>query len=94
MHNQQAEFFRTGHNYTNFVSVANRSEKNNVYLSFENNEQQGVVALTDGYHRQNFRFNIDQDVFKWLKVSASNLWIKRKVQTPGGGVGLFYAIAR
>lgn len=94
VHNQQAEFFRTGHNYTNFVSVANRSEKNNVYLSFENNEQQGVVALTKGYHRQNFRFNIDQEVFKWLKISASNLWIKRKVQTPGGGVGLFYAIAR
>ncbi len=92
--NQQAEFFRTGHNYTNFVSVANRSEKNNVYLSFENNAQMGVVALTDGYKRQNFRFNIDQEVFKWLKVSASNLWIKRKVQTPGGGVGLFYAIAR
>lgn len=92
--NQQAEFFRTGHNYTNFVSVANRSDNNNIYLSFENNAQEGVVALTDGYKRQNFRFNIDQDLFKWLKVSASNLWIKRKVQTPGGGVGLFYAIAR
>ena len=52
------------------------------------------MALTDGYKRQNFRFNIDQDLFKWLKVSASNLWIKRKIQTPGGGVGLFYAIAR
>lgn len=92
--NQQEEFFKTGHNYTNFVSVANRSEKNNVYLSFENNSQEGVVAMTDGYKRQNFRLNIDQDLFKWLKISASNLWIKRQVQTPGGGVGLFYAIAR
>lgn len=92
--NQQAEFFRTGHNMTNFVSVANQSEKNNVYLSFENNLQEGVVRLTDGYKRQNLRFNIDQEIFSWLKVSASNLWINRTNQTPGGGVGLFYAIAR
>ncbi|MCO6496060.1 MAG: SusC/RagA family TonB-linked outer membrane protein [Chitinophagaceae bacterium] len=92
--NQQAEFFRTGHNMTNFVSVSNRSEKNNVYLSFENNHQEGVVKMTDGYKRQNLRFNMDQEVFKWLKVSASNLWINRKVQTPGGGGTLFYYIAR
>lgn len=92
--NQQAEFFRTGRNYTNFVSVANRTEKNNVYLSFENNAQQGVVALTDGYKRQNFRANLDQQVADWLKLSASNLFINRNVQYPGGGVGLFYSIAR
>lgn len=92
--NQQAEFFRNGINYTNFVSVANRTEKNNIYLSFENNGQQGVVALTDGYKRQNFRVNIDQNVSSWLRLSASNLFINRQVQYPGGGGGLFYAIAR
>ncbi len=92
--NQQAEFFHTGRNYTNFVSVANRTEKNNIYLSFENGGQQGVVAMTDGYKRQNFRFNIDQEIAKWLRLSASNLFINRNVQYPGGGVGLFYAIAR
>lgn len=92
--NQQEEFFRTGMNYTNFVSVANRTEKNNIYLSFENNGQQGVVALTDGYKRHNFRINMDQQVASWLKLSASNLFINRKVQYPGGGGGLFYAIAR
>lgn len=92
--NQQAEFFRTGHNLTNFISVSNRTEKNNIYLSAENNTQEGVVDLTSGYNRQNLRFNIDQEVFKWLKLSASNLWINRKVQNPGGGVGIFYNIAR
>lgn len=92
--NQQADFFTTGLNYTNFISVANRTEKNNIYLSFENNGQEGVVSLTDGYKRQNFRLNLDQQVASWLKVSASNLFINRTVQTPGGGGGLFYAIAR
>lgn len=92
--NQQAEFFKTGNNMTNYVSIANQSEKNNIFLSFENNMQQGVIKMTDGYKRQNLRFNIDQEVFKWLTLSASNLWINRSTQTPGGGVGLFYAIAR
>jgi len=92
--NQQAEFFGSGHNYTNFISVSNRTNTNNVYASFENNKQTGVVALTDGYQRQNFRLNLDQQITKWLKFSASNLYILRNVQTPGGGVGLFYAIAR
>lgn len=92
--NQQDDFFINGTNYTNFVSVSSRSEKSNVYASFENNAQTGVVALTDGYKRQNFRLNYDQNVFSWLKIGVSNLYINRHVQSPGGGGGLFYAIAR
>lgn len=92
--NQQAEFFRNGINMVNFLSVANRTEKNNVYLSFENNKQEGVVKLTDGYSRQNFRFNIDQNITSWLKFSASNLFINTSSKTPGAASGLFYNIAR
>jgi len=92
--NQQAEFFRKGMNYVNFISIANRSERNNVYLSFENNKQEGVVKLTDGYERQNFRLNIDQTLTPWLSVSASNLFINRKTNTAGSASGLFYDIAR
>ncbi|MEI9910057.1 MAG: SusC/RagA family TonB-linked outer membrane protein [Bacteroidota bacterium] len=92
--NQQADFFTTGLNLVNFISVANRSEKNNVYLSFENNKQDGVLKLTDGYQRQNFRLNIDQTVTPWLKLSASNLFINRTSSTPGSSSGLFYNIAR
>ena len=92
--NPQAEFFRTGMNIVNFISVANRTEKNNVYLSFENNKQEGVVKLTDGYQRQNFRFNIDQNITPWLRFSASNLYINRTASTAGAASGLFYNIAR
>ena len=90
----QAEFFKTGINYTNFASIATRTEKNNLYTSFENNEQQGIIQSTDGYKRQNFRVNFDQTVTRWLKLSASNLFINRETQTPGGGGTLFYNIAR
>ncbi|MGK6351290.1 SusC/RagA family TonB-linked outer membrane protein [Parapedobacter sp. DT-150] len=86
-----ADVFQTGLSYTNYVGVSNASEKNNIFLSFENNNQAGVVAQRDGYERQNFRFNIDQELTPWLKVSASNLFINRKVQQPSG---IFYNLAR
>lgn len=103
--NQQDQFFRTGRNYTNFASVASQTENNNVYSSFENNVQQGVLSLTDGYNRQNLRFNYDQKIAHWLKLNISNLYILRTVQFPGstnaGSVlraanagGVFYNIAR
>ncbi|MEO6188448.1 MAG: SusC/RagA family TonB-linked outer membrane protein [Ginsengibacter sp.] len=90
----QADFFKTGINYTNFASISTRTEKNNLYTSFENNDQQGIIQSTDGYKRQNFRVNFDQTVTKWLKLSASNLFINRQTQAPGGGGTLFYNIAR
>ncbi len=90
--NPQKDVFGTGINYTNFVSVSNKSDKTAIYASFENNSQQGVVALTDGYKRQNFRLNLDQQVAKWLKISTTNLFINRLIQYPGGSP--FYNVAR
>ncbi len=90
---EQKEFFRTGTSMTNYVSVANRTERNNVFLSFENNQQEGAVKYADGYKRQNFRFNIDQQLYSWLKVSASNLFINRSIGAPSENA-LFYNIGR
>jgi len=88
----QRDVFGTGINYTNFVSISTKSDKTAIYASFENNKQQGVVDLTDGYRRQNFRLNLDQQVASWLKVSATNLFINRLIQYPGGSP--FYDVAR
>ena len=90
--NPQKDVFGTGINYTNFVSISSKSEKTAVYASFENNSQEGVVALTDGYRRRNFRLNLDQQVTKWLKLSTTNLVINRYIQYPGGSP--FYNVAR
>lgn len=83
--------FKTGNNMVNHISLAHRTDQSNIYLSFENNSQEGVVRERDGYERQNFRFNIDQTINSWLRLSASNLFINRKVQPPAG---IFYAVAR
>ncbi|HNN30595.1 MAG TPA: SusC/RagA family TonB-linked outer membrane protein [Chitinophagaceae bacterium] len=95
--NPQKDVFGTGTNYTNFISVSSKSEKTGIYASFENNGQQGVVNLTDGYKRQNFRFNLDQQLASWVKFTASNLFVNRTIQYPGTSSSrnsLFYDVAR
>ncbi len=89
---QQREFFKTGVNYTNHVGIATRSKNTNVYTSFENNNQGGIIPNTDGYNRQNFRLNLDHQVSKWLKVSASNIYVNTKTNYPGDGGGIFFNI--
>jgi TonB-linked SusC/RagA family outer membrane protein len=89
---QQKEFFNTGVNYTNHIGISSRSKSTNIYASFENNNQQGIIQNTDGYNRQNFRLNIDHQVSDWLKISASNMFINTKTQYPGDGGGIFFNI--
>jgi TonB-linked SusC/RagA family outer membrane protein len=82
---QQKEFFQTGQTITNFVSYSSNSAKTNVYGSFENNKQTGVVPFTDGYERQNYRLNIDHQIAPWLKLSTSSLFTESNSQPTGGG---------
>ena len=91
--NQQNDFFNTGINYANFVSMTSRTEKTGVYASFENNSQQGVIEMTDGYKRQNFRFNVDQQIAPWLKFSTSNLLVNTKTEYPGSSGNIFFNVA-
>ena len=83
--NHQKEYFQTGETMTNFVSYSSNTAKTNVYGSFENNKQTGVVPFTDGYGRQNYRINIDHQIAPWLKLSTSNLFTDSKNQNSGAG---------
>jgi len=89
LRDNQSQFFSPGQYYTNYVSVANRGEFSNVFLSFENNKQEGVVSHTDGYHRKNFRVNVDMQVTDRLKLSTSNLIVDATSDNPGS-TGAFF----
>lgn len=80
----QDELFKTGTNYTNYGAISSRYEKGNIFASFENNKQKGVVFQAPGYSRQNFRFNADYQLASWLKLSTSNLYINTGNSTSGG----------
>ena len=77
-------------NMTNYFALASRVGGVNLFTSFENNQQEGIIPNTDGYGRRNFRVNTDWQVNDWLKVSTSNLVIRTTSNTPGGGSGLFF----
>lgn len=87
--NNQDNFFSPGNYYTNYISLANRSQRTNLFLSFENNKQTGVLFATNGYNRQNFRVNIDHRLNDMLKISTSNLLINTKSDNPGSESAFF-----
>lgn len=64
----QEAFFKKGTNTTNFASVSTGTDKSRVYFSSENTVADGVLAETDGYTRNGFRFNADYYINDWLKI--------------------------
>jgi len=89
-HDFQKELFTDGLSYTNYASISNRGEKTNMFLSFENYRNQGVVIETGGYNRQSVRVNIDHQLSKSIKIYASNNFIKTANDFMGGGTGAFF----
>jgi TonB-linked SusC/RagA family outer membrane protein len=81
-HDYQDQIFTKGQYYTNYISVANNAAKTKIFLSFENNRNQGIVWETDGSKRQNFRVNVDHNITDKLKISSSTLVTKTKVDMP------------
>lgn len=67
----QDEFFETGAFMTNYASVRRNTGNGNYALSFSNYQSDGIVFGTKGYGRQNVRINVDQELAKDLRVSAS-----------------------
>lgn len=89
INDNQDNFFNPGNYYTNYISLANRNKKTNVFLSFENNKQEGVLFETEGYKRQNFRVNVDHRLNDKLKISTSNLLINAVSDNPGSNDAFF-----
>jgi TonB-linked SusC/RagA family outer membrane protein len=90
--NLQKEMFTNGEYLTNYASVGHRVNKTNIFLSFEKNENRGVIIETEGYKRQSFRMNIDHNISDNLKISASNNYIKTSNDFLGGGTQAFFEV--
>jgi len=103
LYDYQDDVFTNGQFYTNYVSLANNTGKTRIFLSFENNKNEGIVWETKGSSRQNFRVNIDHNITDKLKLTSSTLFRVDKIDMPnareateyggdeayGGGQGSF-----
>lgn len=67
----QSEVFRPGTFLTNYFSVERNSGSSNFLVSFENQNNQGIIYGTKGYSRQSVRLNLDQRIVPTLLLQTS-----------------------
>lgn len=81
--NQQAEVYGKGMYYSVYASVYGNGNKTNYLISYERNQQDGIVFNTGGYTRNNLRVNLDLHASPSFKLSTSNLLILTDSKKPG-----------
>ena len=89
-YDQFRKVFRPGQKLTNYVSLGQRRGSSNYNMSFENEHDQGVLKLLDGYRRQNFRMNIDQAITDNLDMGAGAFYGRSTAQQADNWFGLFF----
>lgn len=76
-----------------YVSVGQRRGNTNFNASFQNSDNQGIIAGLNGYNRQNFRLNLDQQLHPRLDASFSAFYANSKNGRAAEGPGSpFFAI--
>lgn len=70
------------HNHN--LSVSTGTEKTKVFTSVNYMNQEGVVPGTD-YQKMTIRFNVDQELTKWLSIGANTSWQVSENNNPGTG---------
>jgi len=88
----QNQMFNNGQYSTNYIGIGHRVNNTNLYLSYENNQNQGIIIETGGYKRNSVRVNIDHTISDNIKLSASNNFIRTSNDFLGGGTAAFFEV--
>lgn len=89
LYDHQDLFFSKGAYRTTYVSIAGNTSATNFMVSYEHNQQEGIIAGTNGYKRNNLKFNLDHKLSKHIELSTSNMFIKTFSQDPGNSWNAF-----
>lgn len=73
-HDHQAELLRAGPFYTNYLSIGQRRGSTNFNASLQNTRTEGVIEGLEGFDRQNFRLNVDQQLTPRLDLELSTFY--------------------
>ncbi|MFT3748714.1 MAG: SusC/RagA family TonB-linked outer membrane protein [Agriterribacter sp.] len=82
------DFFQTGINTTNSVSISGGSEKTAVYFSYANVSAKGVMP-TNTYLRNNVTFNQSTKLFKDRLTISSNVMFASEISRNRPGAGYY-----
>jgi hypothetical protein len=69
--NQLEEWISNGQSYTTTAQLGVRRGNTNLHSSFTTSRNQGIMPMTRGQDRQNFRLNVDQAINEKIDLSAS-----------------------
>src|SRR6266550_4152471 len=93
VYDAQTALLTHGAFYTNYVSIGQRRANTNYNVSFENTKQDGVLRLLQGYNRQNFRLNVDQQLTPRMDLSVGGFFGKSTNNKVAEGPGApFFAV--
>ncbi len=81
-------FFRTGVNATNSVSISGGSDKTTVYFSYSNTSATGIMP-TNTYQKNNFSFNQSTKLFNNKVTVSSNIMFTNEVARNRPGAGYY-----
>lgn len=90
-YDQLSQVFRPGTFMTNYASVGQRRGSTNYNASFHNSRESGVLGLLDGFTRQNFRMNLDQELTDKINFSAGAFY-GRSHSDEGENAGIFFGL--
>src|SRR5213083_631133 len=93
VYDAQTALLTQGAFYTNYISIGQRRANTNYNVSFENTKQDGVLRLLQGYNRQNFRLNVDQQLTPRMDLSVGGFFGKSTNNKVAEGPGApFFAV--
>lgn len=90
-YDQVDRFFTGGEFMSNMISAAGRIGRTNFFVSFNNQDNSGVMPGMTGHVRNNFTLNLDQNVNDKLTLSASAFYSRSRQDqfTESQGTPLF-----
>ena len=89
---QLADVFKPGLTMTNYASVGQRRGNLNYNVSFQNTKESGVLDLLNGFNRQNFRMNLDQQLNDKLDFQVGGFYGKSHGDQAEGSADIFFGL--
>jgi len=79
-------FFRNGNYLTTYMGMAGRAGGTNFNVSYNRQDDQGILPFHKGAQRHNFRVNVDQSISRTVTVSASALYSRTRASSNDGNI--------
>ncbi len=83
--------FKPGATMSNYISVGHRKGATNFNASIQNIKETGVLDLLQGYNRQNFRINVDQEITSKITLNTGMFYGRSHADQTNEG-SLFFGI--